>query len=108
MLDKTATAPMHSVRIPHAGAQCSVLNQPSTSNSSLPSRGTQIIIGAITTENVLAAGSCFTRELVSLISLPCVNCTDSMIPEQKIPLLSREGHVNPQSLLYRMQSELLP
>lgn len=53
----------------------------------LPSRGTQIIIGAITTENVLAAGSCFTRELVSLILLPCVNCTDSMIPEQKIQLL---------------------
>lgn len=34
MLDKTATAPMHSVRIPHAGTQCSVLNQTSTSNSS--------------------------------------------------------------------------
>lgn len=108
MLDKTATAPMHSVHIralAHS-AVCSISLAHSNSSTALPRNSNHHWCNYYR-KRVGSWRPLYKRAAISDFT-SCVNCTHSMIPEQKIQLLWPEGHINPQSLLYCMQSELLP
>lgn len=103
-----SAAPIHSVSIPctHSEA-CSSNRAHSNSSTALPRNSNHHWCGY--RENVcwqLAAA--LQEELVSLISLPCVELHRQHDSWAKNQLLLSEGHVNPQSLLYCMQSVLLP